>query len=128
MKITKKLAYGVDENTLEELLYVKRIILRDYRSQGKNNKLFMEIMSNFKIFQYNYDKAQDSDYFSWQYVNDKGEKDWTHIDLSAYQDNLEGVYMMRKLLEICENTYTDIDVEVQYDDIRNLIKKVEEIK
>lgn len=125
MKITKKLAYGVDENTPEELLYVKRIILRDYKTQGENNKLFMQIMGNFKIFQYNYDKAQDSDYFKWQYVNNKDEEDWTHIDLSTYQDNLEGVYMMRKLLEICENTYIDIDVEVQYDDIRNLIKKVE---
>lgn len=131
MKITKKLAYGVNENTPSELLYVKRIILRDYKTQGKNNKTFMGMMSNFsnfKIFQYNYDKAQDSDYFKWQYVNNKGEEDWTHIDLSTYQDNLEGVYMMRKLLEICENTYIDIDVEVQYDDIRNLIKKVEEIK
>ena len=84
-------------------------------------------MSNFKIFQFNYNKAKDSDYFFWQYINDKGEKDWTHVDLSCYDDSIEGIYKMWNLYEICKTTYTDIDVEVQFDDIRNLIKKIEEI-
>ena len=126
MNIKKTLCYGVDENTKEELLYVKRIILRDYKNKGENNKTFMQIMSNFKIFQYNHDKAMDSDYFSWQYVNDKGEKDWTHVDISCYDDDMYGVYKMWSLYEICKTTYTDIDVEIQFDDINNLIKKIEE--
>ena len=125
MKITKKLCYGTDENTPKELLYVKRIILRNYKNP-ENVKTFMDIMSNFNIFQFNYDKAKDSDYFMWQYVDDKGNKDWTHVDLSCYDDSIEGVYKMWKLYEICETTYTDIDVEVQFDSIENMINKVKE--
>ncbi len=125
MKITEKLCYGTDENTPKELLYVKRIILRNYK-EPQNVKTFLEIMSNFHIFQYNYDKAMDSDYFMWQYVNDKGEKDWTHVDLSCYDDSIEGVYKMWSLYEICKTTYTDIDAEIQFDSIENLVNKIEE--
>lgn len=125
MNITEKLSYGVDENTPKELLYVKRIILRNYK-EPKNVRLFIEIMSNFKIYQYNYKDSKTSDYFMWQYVNDKGEKDWTHVDLCCYQDNMESVYKMWSLYEICKNTYTDINVEVQFDNIENLVNKIKE--
>ena len=126
MNISKKLSYGVKEDTPKELLYPKRIILRNYKDPTKV-KTFMEIMKNFNIFQYNFKSAKDSDYFFWQYVDDKGEKQWNHIELSCYDDNTEMVYKMFSLLKICETTYTDIDVEVQYDDIRNVIKKIEEV-
>ena len=125
MKITKKLAYGVSEDVKESLLYPKRIILRNYK-EPKNIETFLEVMSNFKIYQYNYNKSQDSDYFMWQYVNDKWEKDYTHVDLCVYQNNMESIYKMYNLLNICESLYTDIDVEVQYDNIENLINKIKE--
>ena len=125
MNITKKLAYGVPEDTKQELLYVKRIILRNYKEPNKI-KTFLEVMSNFKIYQYNYNEAKTSDYFMWQYVNDKGEVDWKHVDLCSYQDNMESVYKMWALYKICEGLYTDIDVEVQFDNIENLINKIKE--
>lgn len=125
MKITKKLCYGVDENTPKELLYVKRIILRNYKEPEKV-KTFMELISNFKIYQYNYDNSKDSDYFLWQYVNDKGKEDWKSVDLCCYQDNMESVYKMWTLYEICKTTYTGIEVEVQFDNIENLVNKIKE--
>ena len=125
MKITKKLAYGVSEDTSKELLYVKRIILRSYK-EPDNNIQFMKSISNFKIYQYNYDKAQDSDYFSWLFVDDKGVEHWNHIELSCYDDGIEGIYKMYDLLKICESSDLDIDAEVTYGDIRNTIKKIEE--
>lgn len=124
MNITKKLCYGTDENIPEELLYVKRIILRNYKAPQRV-KTFLEILSNFKIFQYNYDKAIDSDYFLWQNV-EKDEKDWTHVDLCCYQNSIEGVYKMWSLYKICEDTYTDINCEVQFEDIRKLVNEIEE--
>lgn len=124
MIITKKLYYGVSEDTPKELLYVKKIILRSYDDENKN-KTFMEIMSNFKIYQFNYDKAEDSDYFMWQYVNDNGIRDWKHIDLCCYQSDMESVHKMWNLFKICETTNIDINAEIQFDDIRNLIKEIE---
>lgn len=125
MKITEKLCYGVDENIPKELLYVKRIILRNYKEPEKI-KTFMEIMGNFKIYQYNYDDSKTSDYFMWQYVDDKDNKDWKHVDLCCYQNNMESIYKMWSLYEICKTTYTDIDVEVQFDNIENLVNKIKE--
>ena len=125
MKIIEKLCYGVDENTPKELLYVKRIILRNYK-EPKNVKTFMEIMSNFKIYQYNYDKAIDSDYFFWQYVDDNDQKDWGQVDLCCYQDNIESIHKMWNLYEICKTTYTDIYAEIQFDSIENLVNKIKE--
>ena len=124
MKITKRLCYGVSENTPKEKLYVKKIILRSYKDPTKNIN-FMAILNNFKIYQYNYNDSKTSDYFFWQYVDDDGQKDWKHIDICSYQNNMESIFKMYKLLEICENTDIDIDAEVQYDDINNLLKDID---
>lgn len=124
MKITKKLSYGVNENTPKEFLYIRRIILRSYDNE-ENNKKFMETLKYFKIFQYNCEKAQDSDYFMWQYVDDKGNRDWKHIDLSSYMAGMDMVYNMYKLYAICKETDIDINAEVQFGDIRTLISKLE---
>lgn len=125
MKIIKKLSYGVNENTDERLLYVKRIILN---GDPDKIKFFLAIMSNYKIFQYNYDKAKDCDYFFWQYVDDKGNKDFTHIELSCYDNNIYGVYKMWSLYKICSTTYTDIEAIITFDNIENLINKIKEEK
>lgn len=124
MKITKKLCYGVDENTPKELLYVKRIILRSYDDETRNKK-FMENLKDFKIYQYNYKKSEDSDYFMWQYVDDNGKEDWKHIDLCCYQNNMESIHKMWHLYEICNSLNIDINAEIQFEDVRNLIKKIE---
>lgn len=124
MKITEKLCYGVNENTPRNFLYVKIIILRSYDDENRN-KLFLETMQNFKIFQYNHNNSKDSDYFFWQYVNDEGQEDWKHIQLCCYQNNMESVYKMWKLYEICKNVGVNINAEIQFDDIRNLIREIE---
>lgn len=124
MEITKKLCYGVDENTPKELLYIERIILRSYDDENRN-KEFMKLLDDFKVYQYNYDKAKDSDFFMWQYINDKGEKDWKHIELCCYQNDIQSIHKMLNLYDLCRTFDTSIKVEVQFDDIRNLVAKVE---
>lgn len=125
MKISEKLCYGTDENTPKELLYVKRIILRNYK-EPKNVKTFMETISNFKIYQYNYNDSKTSDYFFWQYVDDKDQKNWQQVDLCCYQNNMESIYKMWSLYEICKTTCTNIDAEIQFDSIENLVNKIKE--
>lgn len=122
-RITKKLCYGVNEDTDERLLYVKRITISNYK-EPVYVKTFMELLDNFKIFQYNYNKAYDCDYFFWQYVNDNGEKNWQSADLSVYYDDMSGIFKMGKLVEILENTYSNLDVIIMYDDINNLVNKI----
>lgn len=124
MKIEKTMSYGIDKNTDERFLYPERIILRDYENEGKNNKIFLDLMSEFKIYQHNYNDSKTSDYFMWQNVNENGEKDYTHLDFSCYQNNTESIFKMWDLLKICETLYIDIKVLVKFSDIRTLIEEI----
>lgn len=124
MEITKKLCYGVNENTPKELLYIKKIILRSYDDENKN-KEFMKLLDDFKVYQYNYDKAKDSDFFMWLYVDDKGKEHWNQVELCCYQNDIQSVYKMFNLYVSCRTFDTSIKVEVQFDDIRNLVNKIE---
>lgn len=129
MEIVEKLSYGVSENIKKELLYIKKIVISNYKNADMVEKFMsnMSIMSNFNIYQYNYNDSKTSDYFMWQYVDNKGIKNWQSVDLCCYQDNIESVYKMWKLKEICENTYIDLTATIYYDDIRNLVKNIEEV-
>ena len=124
MKITKKNDYAIDDNTPKEYLYIREIILRNYNNP-EINEIFLQTLNNYNIYQYNYNNAKDSDYFMWQYVNDKNEKDYKHISLTAYQNDMKSIFKMWKLYEICKNTDMDIDVEIRFNDIRELIKKID---
>ncbi len=124
MEITKNLCYGVKENTPKELLYVKRIILRSYDDETRN-KEFMKLLDDFKVYQYNYDEAKDSDYFMWIYVDDNGKEHWNQVDLCCYQVSMQSVYKMWDLYNLCKTFDMNIKAEVQLDDIRNMIFKVE---
>ena len=86
----------------------------------------MELLQLFKIYQYNYDDSKTSDYFFWQFVDDKGEKNWQSVDITCYQNNMESIFKMYKLKEICETTYTDIQATIYYDNIDNLVRKIRE--
>ena len=97
MEIIEKLCYGVEENTNKDLLYVKKITLSNYKEPRKV-KTFMELLQLFKIYQYNYDDSKTSDYFFWQFVDDKGEKNWQSVDLCCYQNNMESIFKMYKLI------------------------------
>ena len=125
MEIIEKLCYGVEENTNKDLLYVKKITLSNYKEPRKV-KTFMELLQLFKIYQYNYDDSKTSDYFFWQFVDDKGEENWQSVDLCCYQNNMESIFKMYKLKEICETTYTDIQATIYYDNIDNLVRKIRE--
>lgn len=124
MEITKKLCYGVNENTPKELLYIKRIILRSYDDENRN-KEFMKLLDDFKVYQYNYDKAKDSDFFMWLYVDDKGKEHWNQVDLCCYQNDIQSIHKMLNLYDLCRTFDMNIKVEVRLDDIRNLVAKVE---
>lgn len=124
MEIIKKLCHGVNEETPKDFLYPQKITIANYKEPEKV-KIFMEIMSNFKIYQYNYNNSLDSDYFFWQYVDDNGVKNWQSVDLCRYQNNVESVAYMWNLKNICETTYTNLQAIIYYDDIRNLIEKIE---
>lgn len=124
MEITKKLCYGVNENTPKELLYIKRIILRSYDDENRN-KEFMKLLQDFKVYQYNYDKAKDSDYFMWLYVDDKGKEHWNQVELCCYQNDIQSIHKMLNLYDLCRTFDMDIKVEVQLDDIRSLVNKIE---
>lgn len=124
MEITKRLCYGVDENTPKELLYIKRIILRSYDDENRN-KEFMKLLDDFKVYQYNYDKAKDSDFFMWLYVDDNGKEHWNQVDLCCYQNDIQSIHKMLNLYDLCRTFDMDIKAEIQFDDIRNLVAKVE---
>lgn len=125
MEIKNNLCYGVDENTPREYLYIDHIILRNYKNPENNIKI-MKKLSNFNIYQYNYNNSLTSDYFFWQYVNDNGEKDFTHIDLCSYQKDMDSIYKMKNLLEIIKNLKIDVSIEVKLNDIRKYITKIDE--
>lgn len=125
MEITKNLCYGVKENTPKELLYVKRIILRSYDDENRN-KEFMKLLDDFKVYQYNHNKAKDSDYFMWMYVDDNGKEYWNQVDLCCYQVSMQSVYKMWDLYNLCKTFDMNIKAEVQLDDVRNMVFKVED--
>lgn len=124
-RIKEKLCYGVAENTNKKYLYIDKITIANYKEPTKV-KTFMEIMGNFNFYQYNYKDAKTSDYFFWQYVDDKGEKNWQSADICVYQNDLSCVYKMQQLYEILKNTYSDLDVIVYYNDIHKLLCKIDE--
>lgn len=125
MEIIEKLCYGVEKDTNKNLLYIKKIVLSNYKDTEKV-ETFMEIMKNFNIYQYNYDNSETSDYFLWQYVDNKGQKNWQSIDLCCYQDNIESVVKMWNLKSICETTNMDLKATIYYDNIENLVRKIRE--
>ena len=124
-RFKEKLCYGVNEDIDKKYLYIKKIVIENYK-EPKKVETFMAIMQNFKFYQYNYDDSKTSDYFFWQFVNENGEKDWKHIDICVYQNDLHYIYKMETLYYILKDTYSDLDVIVYYDDIHNLLEKIDE--
>ena len=114
----EKLLYGIDENIDKRYLYVDKIVISNYKRPEQVEELMSLLGSKWSFYQYNDNgkKSKDCDYFFWQYVDDKGEKNWQSVNISVYQksidinNNIGGVY---------------VDITIYYGDIRKLIEEID---
>ena len=128
ISVKEKLQYGVDENIDKRYLYVDKIKLVNYHHPNEVENVMLLLSDKGKFYQYNFEgKAKDSDYFFWQYVDDKGEKNWQSVDISVYQNSIDYDYKMRKLIDFIKFNICGIDLEiiVEYNDVRKLIQKID---
>lgn len=127
INVKEKLLYGVDENIDKRLLYVDKIIISNYKNSKQVEDCMALLSDKAKFYQYNFEgKSKDSDYFFWQYVDDKGEKNWQSVDISVYQNSADYDYKMRKLIDFIKFNIggIDLDITIYYNDINKLIEKI----
>lgn len=127
--VKEKLVYGIDENTDKRYLYVDKIIISNYKRPEQVEELMSLLGSKWSFYQYNDNgkKSKDCDYFFWQYVDDKGEKNWQSVDISIIQNSADYDYKMRRLIDYINNNIGGVyvDITIYYGDIRKLIAKID---
>lgn len=125
--IHDKLCYGVPESVDNRYLYIRKIVISNYHNP-ENVEYVMECLSTmYKFYQYNSNDKKESDYFFWQYV-DSGTniKNFQSVEISVYNADLDYIYKMRKLVEFFkDNNNFDVNVDVYYDNIYNLLDKID---
>lgn len=126
--VKEKLVYGIDENIDKRYLYVDKIVISNYKRPEQVEELMSLLGSKWSFYQYNDNgkKSKDCDYFFWQYVDDKGEKNWQSVDISVYQNSIDCDYKMRRLIDYINNNISGVyvDITIYYGDIRKLIAKI----
>ena len=127
--VKEKLVYGIDENTDKRYLYVDKIVISNYKRPEQVEELMSLLGSKWSFYQYNDNgkKSKDCDYFFWQYVDDKGEKNWQSVDISIIQNSADYDYKMRRLIDYINNNIGGVyvDITIYYGDIRKLIAKID---
>ena len=127
--VKEKLVYGIDENIDKRYLYVDKIVISNYKRPEQVEELMSLLDSKWSFYQYNDNgkKSKDCDYFFWQYVDDKGEKNWQSVDISIIQNSADYDYKMRRLIDYINNNISGIyvDITIYYGDIRKLIAKID---
>ena len=127
--VKEKLVYGIDENIDKRYLYVDKIVISNYKRPEQVEELMSLLGSKWSFYQYNDNgkKSKDCDYFFWQYVDDKGEKNWQSVDISIIQNSTDYDYKMRRLIDYINNNISGIyvDITIYYGDIRKLIAKID---
>ena len=127
--VKEKLVYGIDENIDKRYLYVDKIVISNYKRPEQVEELMSLLGSKWSFYQYNDNgkKSKDCDYFFWQYVDDKGEKNWQSVDISIIQNSADYDYKMRRLIDYINNNISGIyvDITIYYGDIRKLIAKID---
>lgn len=123
ISLVSRLCYGINENISKDLLYIDKIILKNYDYPQKNKKIMEELGKKYNIYQYNCNKTKNSNYFCWQNV-ENGVIDYTHIELSIFKDSLNYHTKMLILLNDIFKLNIDVEIEIEYNNIEKLIEYI----
>lgn len=137
IEMQEELNYGVKDDTDKRLLYVDKVILENYQDNKQIKDVMALLGSKWSFYQYNDNgkKAEECDYFFWQYVpfdaktwtSDEEHACWGSIEICVYNKSMDYDYKMRRLIDYINNNISGVNLKmiIKYGDARKLIERIE---